>query len=142
MGSAPVGLFKINFNAAWVRDNKEVDIGVVIRDHMGEFYAGLSKGGCKALSAENAELEAAREAVTFALEAGFRKIILERDNITVINAIRISEFGFASVSAVVADIIKMGLSCNKVSFYLVTRYSNFVAHHLAKYASSVFDYMV
>lgn len=95
---------------------------------MGEFYASLSKGGCKALSAESAELVAAREAVMFALEVGFRDIILKGDYIIVINAIQSGEIGFASAGAVVANIVKIGLLCNKVSFSFVKRDGNFVAH--------------
>lgn len=51
---------------------------MVIRDYnSGEFYAEMSKIGCRVSSAEAAELVATREAMSFAVDAGFRDIMLE-----------------------------------------------------------------
>lgn len=52
-----------------------------------DFYEGLSKIGCKVSSAKVAELVAPLEASNFAVNAGFRNIILEGDNLGVMNAI-------------------------------------------------------
>ena len=78
----PIGKFKINFDASWKKKDKGVGVGVVIRDHSGDFFAGMSKRGLEVNSAEMAELLAAREAIKFALEAGFRDVLLEGDSIS------------------------------------------------------------
>lgn len=76
--------------------SNEVGVGGVVRDHMGGFFSGLSKVGCKVSSTEISELVAAREVLSFAWEAGFRDVILEGDNLSVMNAIRANEFGLLS----------------------------------------------
>lgn len=69
-----------------------------------------------------AELVAAREALTLALDASFiRGIVLEGSNIFVMNAIRSKEDGLSFGGALVADIGKIGLSCNKLMFSSVRR---------------------
>ena len=138
----PVGLYKVNFDAAWAKDHSEGGIGVVIRDHSGSFLAGLSKSGCRVSSAEAAELVAAYEAINFAVDAGFRNFLLEGDNIGVMNAIRCNEDGLGSGGAIVADIVKACLSCASLSFCFVKREGNCVAHQLAKYARSILDFVV
>lgn len=60
---------------------------MVIGDYKGDFFAGISKAGRRVESAEVAEFVAAREAISFAIEAGFRQVTLEGDNAAVINAI-------------------------------------------------------
>lgn len=35
--------FKVNFDASWDRVSNKVEVGVVVRDHLGSFFAGLSK---------------------------------------------------------------------------------------------------
>lgn len=63
-------------------------IGVVIRVLTGDFYAGLSKIGCKVSLVEAVELVAVLEVINFAMDAGFRNILLEGDNLEVTNAIQ------------------------------------------------------
>lgn len=58
---------------------------MVICDHMGEFYASLSKMGIKAASTEVTEMVAAFEVIKFGLEVDFRDVIHEGNNISVIN---------------------------------------------------------
>ena len=81
----PCEFFKVNFDASWSVETKKVGIGLVVQDYRGEFYAGMSKLGNIVASAETVELVAAREALNFALDAGFRDIILEGNNLSIIN---------------------------------------------------------
>lgn len=67
-----IDLYKVNFDVAWAKDHNEVKIGVV-RDHRGDFFAGLNKIGCKWA----AELVAALEVINFAVDASFRNILLD-----------------------------------------------------------------
>ena len=89
---------------------------MVVTDHMGVFFAGVSKTGGEVSSAEIAELMTVREAIIFTWEAGFRDVIFEGDNIIVMNAIRSNEIGLTSGGAIVVDVFQVGLSCNRVSF--------------------------
>lgn len=50
--SFPREFFKVNFDVSCSIENKNVEIGVVVRDYMGEFYAGMSKLGNMVASAE------------------------------------------------------------------------------------------
>lgn len=69
---------KVNFDASWKKDQPFVGIVIVIRNYGGDFYAAMCwLGPC-------AEFLAAHEAVYFALNAGFRHIVIEGDNLSVI----------------------------------------------------------
>lgn len=76
----------------------------------------------------------AREAILFAWKAGFRDVILEGNNISVMNSICSNEAGLSSCGAIVADINQMSTYCNRVSFFFIKREDNCVAHSLVKYA--------
>lgn len=58
----------------------------------------------KVVSVEAAEFVAAREALSFALEAGFRNVILEGNNTIVISALQPGEMSVGSGGAIVDDI--------------------------------------
>lgn len=45
--------FKVNFDASWDRDINEIGVGVVVRDHLGDFFVGLSKSGVKSRQMES-----------------------------------------------------------------------------------------
>lgn len=106
-------IFKVNFDAFWDQDNNEVDVSVVVRDHMGVFFKGLSKASGEASSAEIAELLVAGEAIVFVWEFGFQDVILESDNITIMNVIRSNEISLSSGGALVANVFQISLSCNR-----------------------------
>ena len=100
----PVELFKVNFDASWVKEQNDVKIGAMIRDYRGEFFASMSKLGGKVALVEAAEFVATREAIMFAVDADFRDIVLEGDNLGVINAIWQDEEAMSSAGAIVANI--------------------------------------
>ena len=138
----PANYFKVNFDASWSKDDCIVGIGVVVRDHMGEFFAGMTKVGEKASSAEVAELVAAREAIVFAVEAGFSNLVLEGDNLVVMNSLQSSKDDLASGGTIVADIINLRALCPSIEFTFVKREGNSVAHEFAKFARSISDFVV
>lgn len=55
------------------------------------------------------------------MEARFRDIIIEGDNLEVINAICSHEYGLTSAGVVVANIGKFCGFCNTLSFFLYKR---------------------
>lgn len=79
-----------------------VGIGVVIWGHKGDFFAEMSKRVADAYSMEMAELLVAQEAMGFTLEVGFKDIVLEGDNCSIMNAIRLNEYGLPVGKTMVA----------------------------------------
>lgn len=138
MVSPSVGFFKVNFDAYWVNEYIDMACEIDIRDHRGKFYAGICKVGPQVTSAEVAECIAAREMVLFVLQASFRNIILECDNLGVVNAIRDNEDGLGLAGAVLADINKVRIDFNSFCVSFVTRTGNTIAYALARRARSDF----
>lgn len=68
------------------KDQNEVGVGMVIRDYISEFYAGMRKWGSRVASAEAAELVAVQDVNIFVTDVGFKDMMLEGDNLGVINA--------------------------------------------------------
>lgn len=99
--------FKVNVDASWVDEHNAISIGVVIRDHTGDFFAGISKKGTRVFSAKATEFVAAKEALCFAIDVRFRDIVSEGDNVLVINAIKGREDGVPLGGVAVANIAKV-----------------------------------
>lgn len=137
----PQNVFKVNFDAAWLNNQTEFGIGVVVSNHSGDFYAGMSKVGTKAASAELAEFFAAKEALIFAIEAGSREAVVEGDCKAVINAIRALEEGVSSGGVIVVDIARIGRMCYILNFSFVRREGHGVAHFFAKFARTIFYFV-
>ena len=86
----------------------------------------MSKREPEVSSVEMAELLAAREAIKFALEVGFREVILEGDSISFMNAIQMNEDGWPEEGALVTDIRALACSCPFIEFPSVKWDSNMV----------------
>ena len=65
---------------------KEIGIGVVIRDHHGAVVAALSKKLKAPLGAIEVEAKAMEEAVNFVWDMGIRDCLFKSDSLTVVNA--------------------------------------------------------
>ena len=81
-------VWKINFDGAMFGESDEVGIGVVIRDSRGAVKAALSEKIKKPPTVDVLELFAAKRAVTFSLESGISRAVVEGDSATVIKAIQ------------------------------------------------------
>ena len=76
------------------------------------------------------------------MEAGFRELIIEGDNATVMKTIMSSEVNFSRLGHIYEDIGCMALTLQTFSFSCVKRSANSAAHALAKYARLVDDGVV
>ena len=85
------------------------------------FFAGMSKLGIRVESAEVAEFVVAREALSFAIEAGFRDITLEGDNDAVISAISTEENGVSTGGVIVDNVGILKSLCNHFVFSFTKR---------------------
>ena len=124
-------VFKIDSDVAIFGDRK-LGFGGIVRDKLGEVMLATCAqydGGC---DTDIEEALAARHAVTVAVEAGLRNVVMENDCLKLISHLqkRVKEnngFGF-----IVTDILFLGSSSVSLSFNHVRREGNRVAHKLAQ----------
>ena len=95
--SPPLGLlYKLNFDAAVFEGINASGFGAIVCNDKGEVMAAISARGPPVVDSEEAEVLACRRAVEFAVEAGFRELIIEGDNATVMKTIMSSEINLSS----------------------------------------------
>ncbi|KAL0005736.1 hypothetical protein SO802_013297 [Lithocarpus litseifolius] len=80
----PLGLVKINFDGAVFEDANMSGVGVVIKDNNGFVLASCSEKIPQAYKPDEIETLAAKKALSFAHELGFRCAILEGDSLGLI----------------------------------------------------------
>ena len=99
--------------------------------------ATLSGKGPSISCSEVAKTLACRRAVEFALECGFREMVVERDNQLVTFALEMKKNLSSWVGHIIQDVLCMlnGFKWSQVQF--TKRSANTVAHLLARYAKQV-----
>ncbi|XP_048498228.1 uncharacterized protein LOC125496729 [Beta vulgaris subsp. vulgaris] len=125
-----MGSLKINSDAAMFDDGK-VGIGGVVRDAEGDVLMAtcvVMEGGGEVDIAEGL---AARHSLQVALDAGFRCVILESDNLKLISHLISGKEENNSFGFVISDILWLCMSFLSISFSHVCREGNRVAHKLA-----------
>ena len=85
----PGNCFKLNFDAAIFQELQASGFGAIIRNGSGEVMASISTRGPLVIDSEEAEILACRKALEFAVEAGFRDLIIEGDDKVVMTSIKI-----------------------------------------------------
>ncbi|XP_075649914.1 uncharacterized protein LOC142620431 [Castanea sativa] len=139
----PLGsTFKLNFDAAIFQDIKSSGFRAVIRNNQGEVMAALSARGPSVQDSEEAEVLACRKALEFTIDSGFSNIVIEGDNSVVMAAIPSSRLIHSRLGNLYADIhcLVAGLQVHSVSS--VARFSNLVAHSLARFAHCINDEII
>jgi hypothetical protein len=130
----PEGVLLINVDAAIFSKSGQAGFGVVVRDHRGMLLAA-SRGALQHVHApEVAEALAMRQALVFSRNAGFQKIQVASDCLSLINRVQDDGFDRSPIGAIVKEIktrATMFLSC---IFIHVRRCCNVAAHALAKSA--------
>ena len=96
--------------------------------------AALSSRGPPVSCSEEAEILACRRAVEFALECGFRDMVVEGDNQTVMNALERKRSLSSRFGHILQDVLCLlnGFGWSQVQF--AKRSANTVAHLLARHA--------
>lgn len=141
--SRPSGLLcKLNFDAAVFEGINASGFGAIVRNDKGEVMAAISARGPPVVDSEEAEVLACRRAVEFAMEAGFRELIIEGDNVNVMKTIMSSNVNYSRLGHIYEDIGCMSLNLHTVLFSCVKRSANSAAHALARYARQVDDEVV
>ena len=105
----PVGVFKVNFDAALLENIGNARIGVAIRDSNGEIIAALSQRIPLPFSVEMAEAMVAHRAILFAQELSIYKVMMEGDCLRVVSALNSS----ASCNTMYGNVVEE--TCRQVS---------------------------
>ena len=67
----PQNMYKLNFDAAVFMEQQRSGVGAIIRNAQGEVIAGMSAKGPYVRDSKETKALACRQAVVFAMEAGF-----------------------------------------------------------------------
>ena len=110
--------------------------GAIIRNERGEVMAALSGKGPPAACSEEAEVLACRRAVEFALECGFREMVVEGDNQSVMSALERKSCLFSRVGHILQDVLCLLNKFRWSQVQFAKRSANTVAHLLARHAKS------
>jgi ribonuclease HI len=129
-----LGRYKVNYDGAIFKETNETGIGVVIRNHKGEVMASLCHRIHYPHSIEAMEAYAARSAVQFAVDLGFKEVDIEGDSTTIVNALLNTTPCCTLYGHLVDDTKNVAHSFLSVQFLHVKRDGNSVAHSLAKRA--------
>ena len=113
--------FKLNFDVAVFSNTYSSGFGAIIRNGMGEVIAGLSARGPYVASSEEGEVLACRKALEFAVDAGFREIVLEGDNATVMKSLMSPRVNRSRLGHIYKDIRTLATSFRSVTVSCVKR---------------------
>ena len=137
----PEHVFKINVDGVVFVDQKEVGVGVIIRDEKGRLEAALSKKLPVPLGAMEAEAVAYEQGLLFARDIGIHNFIIEGDSLIIHLALCEVSNPPSSVAAVVQGMQEMCREFLGVMFSHVRRQGNKPAHLLAKHARGIVDFI-
>ncbi len=134
----PNGIIKVNWDASLNMKDRYVGIGIVARDHSGNFMGARAITKKVIGSPTLAETMATLEAVLFCKECGFFEVILEGDAKQVVNDVNAGKTDLSAAGLFVDDILSELKGLRYVKVAHIGRNSNNVAHVLAKEASAKF----
>ncbi|XP_075633396.1 uncharacterized protein LOC142605854 [Castanea sativa] len=125
---------KANFDGAIFEDLRAAGIGVALRNEHGEVVAALAEQIPIPHSVFTLETLAARHAILFVRELGFRNVVFEGDSKSSIQAISNRLLLHSSCGHIIHDILLFASSLQSFSFSHVCRRGNALADALAKRA--------
>ncbi|XP_062155083.1 uncharacterized protein LOC133863104 [Alnus glutinosa] len=132
----PVGIMKINWDAALHKENKHMGVGVVICDDKGDVVVALSKIVPYIVDPLTAETVVVWHAARLVCEMGFQNVLMEGDSLSVIQELQKQGPNGSGCGQLIIDTKSILSSLDSVSFQHVKRDANKVAHCLAKFALS------
>ncbi|EEC72753.1 hypothetical protein OsI_06384 [Oryza sativa Indica Group] len=128
----PAGVFLINTDAAVFQAERQMGVGVVIRDQHGNCLLAANTRFMGITDPETAEACAIRHALWLAKEEGFHNVIVACDCLSVIQKLNSPGRDRSKIGCLVEDIKKLGVEFISVSFIHVSHCSNVAAHTLAR----------
>ena len=130
----PSSRFKLNFDAAIFKEDDAIGMGAIIRNEKGEVMASLSAKGLLVTYSEEAEILACCRVIEFDMECGFLELVVEGDNQSVMDALKLKKNLSSQVGHIFQDVLCLlkGLRWSQVQF--TRRSANTAAHALARHA--------
>ncbi|KAA3462946.1 non-ltr retroelement reverse transcriptase [Gossypium australe] len=127
----PLGVIKLNFDASFNKDSNSSIAAVIARNDK-----GLVMGACvyryvDIVDAFVAEARACERALLFAIDMGFRKIILEGDSLTTIKKVGSNLEDRSVIRPITVNIRKLQKLVEDISYRFIPRRGNRAAHCLA-----------
>ncbi|KAK8684137.1 hypothetical protein V6N13_040169 [Hibiscus sabdariffa] len=119
---------KVNFDSAFSHQMLQSVSGVICRGYTGSILAACSLPHKYVRDAFMAEALACHQAVTFACELGFTRVVLEGDSRTVIQKCQSFLIDASLISPVIADIKLICRNFMALDFGFVRREENVAAH--------------
>jgi len=132
----PVGWVMMNVDAALFPKTNRMGLGIVCRNHVGEFLAACRQGFDKITNPELVEAIASWQAIIFASRLPYKQVIIATDCLFLIKKLRSKAIDRSFTGSITQDINKAASASSVVfSFIYVNRWCNEVAHVLARSAN-------
>ena len=138
----PANLVKINFDSTVFSNDNFSGVRAVIRDENGLVLGSCMKRLPQPYSAVEVEALAAAITLAFANNLGVTRVILEGDSLVVIKALKEEEQLLSPTGLLLKDVKMLSQSFQKLLYSHTKREGNSVAHSLARYATSIPDFLV
>ena len=126
----PQGVYKLNFDASW-GGGVGGFTGHIIRDSDGK-VCSIGRSKISASSAIQAEAEALLQGLRSALQLGIKKLEIEGDNLSVINAIKGTWTTPWEIKAILEDVRNYIKQVEYINYYYCFREGNQAADFLAR----------
>ena len=130
----PDGWLMINVDAATFKNPPRMGVGLVVRDHRGDFIAACCQLIQRFDDPELAEAIAIRRAVSFSSEYNLQQVVVASDCLGVIKKIKSKVYDRSNVGVIVQDVKNLICENPSVTLTYVSKGCNKAAHVLAKQA--------
>lgn len=125
------GVIKLNFDASFAsRSNSSVS-AVLARDSEGLIMGACTYPMVDIADAFVAEARACERAIYFALDMGFRKVVLEGDSLTVIKKLVSNSTDRSVLCFISQHILSLAGAFEKITYNFIPREANRAVHELA-----------
>ncbi|KAK9003211.1 hypothetical protein V6N11_060777 [Hibiscus sabdariffa] len=128
----PESVIKVNFDSSYSSRNASATSGIIARNSQGLIMETCSFPHMNVADAFVAEAYACKQAVGFAKDLGFTKVIIEGDSPTIIKKLNSRKVDRSVVYPVIRDIQALFQDFVSISFCFVRREANVAAHVLAQ----------
>ncbi|KAK8507581.1 hypothetical protein V6N11_074043 [Hibiscus sabdariffa] len=135
----PESAIKFNFDSTFNSRSGFATTGVIGRNNRGLIMAACSFPHRKVADVFAAEAYACKQALLFAKDLGFPRVIIEGDSLTIIKKINSDSADRSSIYPIVRDIKFLTRSFTSISFRFVRREANNAAHALARECRNYLD---
>ena len=122
-------LYKVNVDGSTFQDKKKkTGVGVVIRDHIWNFIAGLSKKFRCPLGAIEVEAKTFESSLEFDKDVGIHEFVLEGDSLNIIHGLCQNSHAASTINTLIYGVQVASNEFQNVLFSHVRRNGNMPTH--------------